>query len=149
MGQSGFECDPDSGTLLSYETCLYTTNNPQYASSMDADHDGTFYGHRYLPNGSPAVALMSTEANSRCFTGFGPLVPANNYGDVAFDRDGTLISTRGGSTVLDRLDRVTGLMAPFGDPGITFAGLEIDTDGSLFGLTANGALHRPSANRVR
>lgn len=87
MGQSGFECDPDSGTLLSYETCLYTTNSPQYVSSMDADHDGTFYGHRYVPNGSPTVALMSTEANSRGFTGFGPLVPANNNGDVAFDRD--------------------------------------------------------------
>ncbi len=142
MGQAGYEYDPETGVTVAYETCLYTTTNSQYVSSIDSDHDGTFYGHRYVPSSATTVSLMSTDANPYCFTRFGPSVPVNNVGDVAFDRDGTLISTRDGSTLLDRIDPLTGGVTSFGDPGIAFAGLEIDTDGSLYGLTTTGALYR-------
>lgn len=144
MGQSAYLYDPELGLGVGFEACLYTSSNPQLVTSMDADHDGTLYGHEFLFNpGSASTAhLMRTEDNPVCFTGFGPLVPINVEGDVAFDRDGSLVSTRDGSTSLDRIDRTTGAVTPFGDPGIAFAGLEIDTDGTVYGLTSSGALYR-------
>lgn len=138
----GLEFDPDIGMVLAYASCWYSTSGGQLVSSIDANHAGTFFGHQWLLSGGAFAPLLATDVNPVCFTSTGLVAPANNGGDVAFDRDDALVSTRDGSTSLDRIDLATGMITPFGDPGIAFAGLEIDTDGTLYGLTASGALYR-------
>lgn len=142
MGEAGVEIDPNTGLGIGYVTCLYTPAGGHFVSSIDCDHSGRLFGHALSASAPGLVSFMTTGPNAYCFTVFGPSVPANPTGDVAFDRDGTLLSTRSGTTALHRLNRVTGAVTPFGDPGVAFAGLEIDTDGTLYGLTEGGALYR-------
>lgn len=128
------EVDRRTGQELGWTGC--------FAGNLCESLDSDLRGHLFAEGPTwTAMRVLDTGPTSYCLDNPGPSTAAND-GDVAFDRDGGLVCTRRGTTALVRVDPTTGASAAFGDPLFAFCGLEIDTDGALYGLTADGRLYR-------
>lgn len=124
-----------TGTLVSLGQCFSPAG---VSSSLEALPDGRFVGEDTFSGQILYTGLVFPS----CFETTGPATMAGNTGDVARFGDGTLLATRSSSTVLERVDLVTGAVTTLGDPGVAFTGLEVDTQGEIYGLTAAGQLYR-------
>jgi hypothetical protein len=133
--ESFVELDPLTGQVVQFVGCF---SSPGFSYSLENDHEGRLYGEDISSSG-PLV--VSANASSSCFT-FGPQTGAPNHGDIAFDRDRTLLTLRAGTNELERVHPATGAAMILGDLGQPFTGLEIDVDGTVYGLASDGGLYR-------
>jgi hypothetical protein len=124
-----------NGVLVSLSQCFSPAG---VSSALEALPDGRLVGEDTFSG----QILYTGTVNPNCFETTGPATMAANAGDVALFGDGTLLATRNNSTVLERVDLVTGAVTILGDPGVAFTGLEVDTQGEIYGLTAVGQLYR-------
>lgn len=124
-----------SGVLVSLSQCLSPAG---VSSALEALPDGRLVGEDTFSGQILYTGLVSTQ----CFETTGPATMAANDGDIALFGDGTLLATRTGSTVLERVDPTTGSVTILGDPGVAFTGVEVDTQGAIYGLTFAGELYR-------
>jgi hypothetical protein len=124
-----------TGVLVSLGGCFSPVG---IASSLEAFPDGRLVGEdTYLGR-----ILYSGLVNPFCFETTGPATMGANDGDIALFGDGTLLATRTASTVLERVHLTTGAVTILGDPGVAFSGVEVDTQGAIYGLTYAGELYR-------
>lgn len=124
-----------NGTLVSLGQCFSPAG---VSSALEALPDGRLVGEDTFSG----QLLYTGLVHPYCFETTGAATMVANDGDVALFGDQTLLASRSNSTLLERVDQVTGVVTILGDPGVAFTGLEVDTQGDIYGLTAAGQLYR-------
>ena len=130
-----YEIDPLTGNAVNGASCFSWLS---FSMSLEARYDNSLVGEEWMGAGR----LMYTDTSLECFSSWGPATGCVNDGDIAQRNDGSFLASRAGSSALFFIHPSTGNATLAADFGISFSGLEIDTDGSIYGLTRDGLLYR-------